>query len=374
MARLTRDEQQKRIAEKKAAREKINNPEFDTINNKDNTQTDMSEKTEPVVETSTPEPEVKIPKKEPVSNINSNIINEPLLQAKTTEKAYAKDNVNIIGNVPDSVPEDFIETPTIDLTAQDNEPQRPSFEPGEVRNPAWDDMSKKQQTMGSEYVAENIINGYVALNNLAKDYVSFDEQKYVQKAIKGEFDMQALDIELPISEAGQTVPVKELLANVNEMAERTFVVSDKFKDEVRPLLNSLCKEKGWGMSPGQQLLFIVGKDALPKAINIVQIKKTMDYFLGVSLQVLQQYKDYQNSQKTANIPKPDVKVEPVQPASEPEQEQTQEQTSGEVMYHDMNEIDLGKTKAETTKKTSAQTKTNNKKKTPVIAEKKEPGE
>ncbi len=369
MPRLSKEEQKKRFQEKKAARaNKVNTTNEKETSVIDNPNSDEYQGMGLGTETT-----------KPSKNSTPGVIVDPFLQGKTTEKSYARDNVTVIGSIPNSVPEDYIERPVIDLRGGTN--QEPKFEPGEVKNPAWEDMSKKQQTQGSEYVAENIISGYVALNTLAKDFVSFNEDKFMRKALKGEFDMEALDIELPISENGQTVPVRKLLEDVNEMADRAYTVSDKFKEEVRPLLVSICKEKGLGMSPGQQLAFIVGKDALPKIMNMFQIKKAMDYFLTVSLQVLGQYREYSHNQRNSTIPPQGTTI--TNPSTENNQPSTNNINETKEQQTDSNEVIDGSDYSDNLSKekdiAQAGGKKTKKDKKPkntvdVISESKEPGE
>ncbi len=309
MARPSKQDQARRIQEKKAALNKSVEEKQEAVTGSEENYEGMGFGKE----------ENASPKKETIKNEPSQPITDPFLSAKTTEKPYATDNVHIQGHIPSSVPEDVIEIPTVDLRI-DAGAQQKTFEPGEVKNPHWDDMTKKQQTSGSEFIAENVINGYEALNELAKNYVSFDEQKYIKKAIKGEFDMDALDIELPISEDGsQTIHIRKFLNDTNESAEKIFEVSDKFKDQVRPLLTQIFKDKGWGLSPTTQLLYLVGKDALPKTVAVFQIKEMQKQFLDVALQVLSKYREIAEAQRNSQMAQPGVTINKEPVMSEPEQ-------------------------------------------------------
>jgi hypothetical protein len=244
---------------------------------------------------------------------------DPLVSEQVIEKDYTKLDAQVIGNIPDSVPEPFIEKqiidfnetpePPIDFTENNtktSEPE-PKEEPGQVKNPAWEDLTSKQKNASSEYLAETCINAYVMLNELGKKWCSFDEAKMQSQALDGKFDFSILALRINLSEDGtESITIGEFFDSVNAQATEIFVVSDEFKSQVKPILMEIFKKKGWGLTPEQRLIALLVEDATPKIMVAFSIRSQFKQLIKMGMAMLnnqktEQQQRYNTAQEQANM-------------------------------------------------------------------------
>ena len=238
---------------------------------------------------------------------NSDNFDDVLLKTKTVQRDYAQAHIETKGIIPESVDEPQIEAPTIDFNnmsdGSDNDGSEivaeKRFEPGSVTNPGYHDLTPKQKNSSAEYLADTAINAYVVLNTWGKKFAQFDQNKMQQMAIDGKFDFAILDMELPLSEVtNETISIRQLLDDINTKADEIYVVSEEFKRECKPILIEIFKKKGWGLTPENRLLALFVEDALPKIATMVQLRGSINYFIKVSMQILEH--EHSKGQATPN--------------------------------------------------------------------------
>lgn len=230
-----------------------------------------------------------------------NVFNDPLLSGPTIDREYSKPNME----GAQFVEFEDIEEPNIkgksfsDFQRENQEPEitieenfgkdNQKEEKKDYSNPNLKDADTKTKKKAAEHLADTIIGAYEMLNTTAKDWGKTDMSRLHLKSIKGDFDMRALDVNLPMSESDpiQTIKVIDLLDDINQQLEETFIVTEDFKQRVRPLLIEILKKKGWGMTPEQQLMWIIAEDAAPKVINLFAIKANTKYILDLALKMFQ---------------------------------------------------------------------------------------
>jgi hypothetical protein len=231
-------------------------------------------------------------------------------------------DAQVIGHI-DSVAEPIIDKQVIDLNASaieddstlkspfpPSEPTKepdPKEEPGKVTNPGWEDLTSKQKNASSEYLAETCINAYVMLNELGKKWCSFDEAKMQSQALDGKFDFGILALVIPLSEDGsESITIGEFFDSVNKQAEEVFVVSQEFKDSVKPILIEIFKKKGWGLTPEQRLIALIVEDATPKVMVAFSIRSQFKQLIKIGMSMLnnqkvEQQQRYSAAQEQANM-------------------------------------------------------------------------
>lgn len=246
------------------------------------------------------------------SNILETItdVKSPLL-VDVIERDYAKDNSRFIGDIPDSVPVPRNERPVIDLRSADEAPtsaeqfKQSSQQPQQPRqpiNPSFGEMPKKAQKESSRKLAKTIVSAYANINNVVREHiVKTDVAKLQMKAIKGEFDMDALNVELPISET-ETVTVGSIISDTNSSADDIFTCSDEFNEETEDLLTEVLNEKGVGMTPMQRLVWLYVEDIGKKGISAWGIWKTNKEILNTAMQILSQVKNPARPVATEYVP------------------------------------------------------------------------
>jgi hypothetical protein len=227
---------------------------------------------------------------------------DPFLAGKTKDKDYSLYDAEIEGDIPDEIPEpemgktkvnfddngiDDAEEIT-DSTFEDMgaPPERP--ERGDTSNPGLSEATPSQKKKAAEHMADTIIAAYVQINSFASEYTKFDEGKMKFKAMQGKFDMAVMGINIPISDDGDFMPLREFLDEINREADNIFTVSDEFKEEARPLLIEVFKKKGWGMTPEQRLLFMMLEDLTPKIIGVFTIKSSIKQVINIGTALYEQ--------------------------------------------------------------------------------------
>lgn len=167
----------------------------------------------------------------------------------------------------------------------------------EVANPDLANKSSKEQKKAAKLLADEVIDAYVLLNEAGKMGTKISEDKLLRKSMAGKFQMEVLQIQIPIpDEDGKTqvVAIKTLLDNYNASVDEVFVVTEDFKEEARELLTEMFSEKGWGLSPRQRLLLLFGKDIAMKAITAFSMVKSMNHMLKFGQQALANMTRQQN--------------------------------------------------------------------------------
>jgi hypothetical protein len=84
-----------------------------------------------------------------------------------------------------------------------------------------------------------------------------------------------LSLPIPIGN-GEIITAGEYVKEYNEQSKGTITVTQKFKDEVMPVLTNVLAKRGIGMSEENELLYLVVKDGIAKgflAYQSLQIKK-----------------------------------------------------------------------------------------------------
>jgi len=240
-----------------------------------------------------------------------NDIIDPLIENEPIIKEYSK--LRVKGNVnslPD-IPQDTIERPTIDITGdspisstsndgisdvQDAEniiKDIPDIEekkePRQQGNIDLEDKPKKEQTQASKHLADTIIDGYDMAHGISLSFLSKTEEKLMKQAVKGKIDADVINSEIQVG--SKVYQIQQLVYDYNNNLENVLVVSDEFKDEIRPLLKEELQKRGMGLTPMQRIATLMIKDLQPKIVQIVQLNSTMNSILKQQSEILKQNKE-----------------------------------------------------------------------------------
>jgi hypothetical protein len=80
------------------------------------------------------------------------------------------------------------------------------------------------------------------------------------------------------TEAGE-MPIKEFAVEFNDSIKEAFLVSDEFKEKVKPPLLRVFKKRGIGMTDEQLLAYYFGTDLLAKGAQAFMLRKTANNIL-----------------------------------------------------------------------------------------------
>jgi hypothetical protein len=152
----------------------------------------------------------------------------------------------------------------LDGTSEDDSP-----EPERPFNQSYSELDGKEKTMGAEMMADMTLDIYEKGCFYLGKIPEISESKIDKLIAEGEIDPS---IELQ-TEAG-TMPIKEFAVEFNDSIKEAFLVSDEFKEKVRPPLIRVFKKRGIGMTDEQLLAYYFVTDLGAKGAQAFMLRKT----------------------------------------------------------------------------------------------------
>jgi hypothetical protein len=248
------------------------------------------------------------------SDLNQN----PLLMAGTMERGYAEgeDNVDVIGNIPSSIPEpeeqrtviDFTES-HVNLDAEGNEindlqdggqDKKPPLTVGDGMHQDISDEEKKQQKIMTGNAADTAIDLYKGLISLGKSWGQRTPESYQAKAMQGKFDMRVLDEPIPHCD-GATL--NKFLPAYNSQIEEGMQLDPKTETEMRTVLKRIALKRGLGMSDEARFGMLMLQDAGSKISLLYSSNKMLKNIESMLAENIKNggTKPTQEKQKTTKI-------------------------------------------------------------------------
>lgn len=154
-------------------------------------------------------------------------------------------------------------------------------------NPVVNEMDSQDQKIACEMLVDTCLDGYEQLHQLAQWSAKVDEGELMEKQMQGKIDLQTQKI--PISEDGEEVSLGEFLNTYNEQCTEALAYDKSFGEKVRPAMIRVFMKNGWGMSDGQYLAFMFGKDIVTKTSIVYSLKKSLNMTMTM---IEKQYKIY----------------------------------------------------------------------------------
>ena len=212
--------------------------------------------------------------------------------------------------------------------------QRPSFadldgsaeeeasEPERPFNPSYNELDGKEKTMGAEMMADMTLDIYEKGCFYMGKIPEISEGKLDKLIAEGEIDPS---IELQ-TEAG-AMPIKEFATEFNDSIKEAFLVSDEFKEKVKPPLLRVFKKRGIGMTDEQLLAYYFGTDLLAKGAQAFMLRKTANNILDSLRENTMAMRENQ-----MNTPRPQPQAQPQQQYQE--RQPVYEPSTDDVSYTD----------------------------------------
>jgi hypothetical protein len=193
------------------------------------------------------------------------------LDAPVKQRSYTQHKFDNGGQPVEDLAEPNFEAPT--FTDFDNVEEQ-AQEPDRVFNESYSELDGKEKTMGAEMMAEMTLDLYSTGCSFLGKVPQISESKLDQMISDGEINP---DITLQ-TESGN-LPIKEFAAEYNESIKEAFIVTDEFKEKVKPPLIRVFKKRGIGMTDEQLLMYYFGQDIAVKGIQAFTLKKTANSIL-----------------------------------------------------------------------------------------------
>jgi hypothetical protein len=196
------------------------------------------------------------------------IINDDFspLDAPVKKRSYTNYDLGGMDNMAD------LEEPTFERPSfedLDGTAEEASAEPERPFNPSYSELDGKEKAMGAEMMAEMTLDIYEKGCFYLGKIPEISEGKIDRLIAEGEIDP---NIQLQ-TEAG-AMPIKEFAVEFNESIKDAFVVSDEFKEKVKPPLIRVFKKRGIGMTDEQLLAYYFVTDLGAKGAQAFMLRKT----------------------------------------------------------------------------------------------------
>lgn len=192
------------------------------------------------------------------------------LDAPVKQRSYTQHKFDNGGQPVEDLAEPSFEAPT--FTDFDNVEEQE--QPERVFNESYSELDGKEKTMGAEMMAEMTLDLYSTGCSFLGKIPQISESKLDQLIADGEINP---DITLQ-TESG-SLPIKEFAQEYNESIKEAFIVTDEFKEKVKPPLIRVFKKRGIGMTDEQLLMYYFGQDIAVKGIQAFTLKKTANSIL-----------------------------------------------------------------------------------------------
>lgn len=188
------------------------------------------------------------------------------LDAPVKQREYTKHKLGTTETMAD-LEEPTFERPSfedLDGTAEEE-----ASEPARPFNPSYNELDGKEKTMGAEMMAEMTLDIYEKGCYYMGKIPEISESKIDRLIAEGEIDPS---IQLQ-TEAG-SMPIKDFAVEFNDSIKEAFVVTDEFKEKVKPPLIRVFKKRGIGMTDEQLLAYYFVTDLGAKGAQAFMLKKT----------------------------------------------------------------------------------------------------
>lgn len=232
------------------------------------------------------------------NNLGTNGGYNPLME-NVVERDYSTPQV-AVGDVADIYEPSFV-PPSYDDIIADRQQEQFQSEPSpfDNPNPAYNELENKDKKIATESLVDTCLDAYEQLHRYAEYVIKVDEDELMQKQVDGKLD---LNIEMPVSENGDTMTLGEFVGQYNEQSSTAIKYDKEFGYKVRPAMIRVFMKRGWGMSDEQYLLYMFGKDIAIKVGIMYSLKKT----INSTLETMEKIHKRQRTQSNVNVVEKEV--------------------------------------------------------------------
>lgn len=245
--------------------------------------------------------EIETPSQETSETLGTNGSYNPLME-NVIERDYSTPQV-AVGDVADIDEPSFV-PPSYDDIIADRQQEQFQKEPSpfDNPNPAYNELEDRDKKIATESLVDTCLDAYEQLHRYAEYVIKVDEDALMQKQAEGKID---LNIEMPVSENGDTMTLGEFIGQYNEQSSTAIKYDKEFGYKVRPAMIRVFMKRGWGMSDEQFLLYMFGKDIAVKVGIMYSLKKT----INSTLATMEKIHKRQNQTSNVNVKETQVRYE-----------------------------------------------------------------
>ncbi len=136
----------------------------------------------------------------------------------------------------------------------------------------WNQLSPDEQKNAAAQTTDMVLDVYDKLHFFGRMYIKKDHDDLIEAHNDEKIDMYSVVTENE-EDPDKEITVEEFWGDFNNQVEERFIVSQGFKDAVRPPMERLCMKYGLGASDGLFVAYQFGKDAATKIAMLVGFKK-----------------------------------------------------------------------------------------------------
>lgn len=252
---------------------------------------------------------------------------DPFLQQNINEKDYAKKNVKVVSTYGNSeLPEQLIPITNVDITKGEQvsifdddviigldgksslangkspkapkaikipkPPKRETF----VVNKAATEQPKKDQKRNAESFAHMLLGIYKFIVDMGKQYALLSEADLVKMCKKNNLPVEFLYEQIPVSEDGDSMSIKEYLDDYNAKLDKIADCGKEFEDSVWEPLVNVCIKRGWSLTDEQLLMYKGGEKLVLLAVTAIQGRMQISGMIKGFAQMLHSQQNIVNQQ------------------------------------------------------------------------------
>jgi len=190
-------------------------------------------------------------------------------------------------------------------------PQQPFNEP-------MNDMPEDEKDEAAEQAAEMVLALYGSLKAASPKLITISERKLKKMEEDG-----LINLTLPLQKSPTDttrVTIIDIVKNFNASVSEGYVVTNEFKESVRPVLVRVLKKKGVKISDEQYLLFAFGQDLVQTGFHLIAGMRQRNEVLTQLKDIHTAYKAAQGFTTSTPPPPPNEPTQQARPsAREPEE-------------------------------------------------------
>jgi len=230
------------------------------------------------------------------------------LDAPVKQRSYTQHNVADAQILQD------LEEPTFTPPSfEDFEDREEEEEPSRPFNQAYSELDGKEKAMGAKMMVEMTLDIYEKGCSFLGKIPQISEEKIDRLIAEGEIDE---NIQIP-TDSGN-LGIKEFANEYNEGIKDAFIVSDEFKEKVKPPLERVFKKRGIGMTDEQLLMYYFATDIGAKGVQAFMLRKTANGILESLKENTLAIREQNTYRQAPKSKEQEVKYEPKTEASSEE--------------------------------------------------------
>ncbi len=171
-------------------------------------------------------------------------------------------------------------------------------------NPALNELDSQDQKVACEMLVDTILDGYEQLHEVGKYIARADEEALLEKQMQGKIHLE--EQQIPISEDGTSMTLGEFVQTYNNQVGEALSYDKSFGEKVRPAMVRLFTKNGWGMTDGQYIGFMFGKDLVTKGVMMYSMKKAFNSTMTMLEKQYKMQKQASMSQNTRQVTDDDI--------------------------------------------------------------------